>query len=317
MAPLPDPQSHTVNAIYAMHAAKPREERDYLGLSILGEECERKLWYGFRWVHAPEEFTGRKMRLFDTGHREEARLLDELRAIGVDVWEVDPDTGHQWGVEAAEGHARGHLDAVLLGVPEAPKTAHVFEAKTHSAKSFKALVKDGVQKAKPVHYAQMQGYMHLMSLTRALYLAVEKDTDEIYSERIDYDHEFGLRLIAKAARIVRSDAPPTRLHPDPTNKLAFPCGYCPAFGVCHGGQWARTNCRTCLSSTPISGGKWFCDRHQKEIPLADQKNGCPAHLFLPSLVPGEQFDADPHGHTVSYRLPSGETWIDGEGKANG
>ena len=38
---------------------------------------------------------------------------------------------------------------------------------------------------------------------------------------------------------------------------------------------------------------------------------CPAHLFLPALVPGEQVDADPEAETVTYLLRNGTTWIDG------
>ena len=38
---------------------------------------------------------------------------------------------------------------------------------------------------------------------------------------------------------------------------------------------------------------------------------CPAHLFLPALVPGEQIDSDPEAETVTYRLRDGTNWIDG------
>ena len=38
---------------------------------------------------------------------------------------------------------------------------------------------------------------------------------------------------------------------------------------------------------------------------------CPAHLFLPALVPGEQVDADPEVETVTYRMPGGVLWVDG------
>ena len=46
-----------------------------------------------------------------------------------------------------------------LGIPEAPKTWHVLEFKTHNSKSFAKLEKEGVQKSNPMHYAQMQVYM--------------------------------------------------------------------------------------------------------------------------------------------------------------
>ena len=53
---------------------------------------------------------------------------------------------------------------MALGLLEAPKTWHVAEFKTHSAKSFAELVAKGVVLAKPQHAAQMQVYMQLLSL---------------------------------------------------------------------------------------------------------------------------------------------------------
>jgi hypothetical protein len=150
-------ESLTVAAIYEAYVDSHDEiERTYLGASIIGDECERKLWYGFRWTTPPEQFDGRMLRLFQTGHREEARMIDDLRRSGVEVWETDPETGRQWGVEEVGGHFRGHLDGVALGVKEAPRTAHLLECKTHNAKSFAKLRAEGVRKSKPLHYAQMQ-----------------------------------------------------------------------------------------------------------------------------------------------------------------
>lgn len=317
MAELPVIVSPTVRAIYAHHeATAERHERPYLGLSVLGEECERQLWYAFRWAHAPEAKAGRVLRLLDTGHREEARIIAELKAIGCVVDTVDPETGEQFEVSAVGGHVRGHLDGVVLsGVVEAPAKPHVFEAKTHSVRSFRALQKSGVAAAKPVHYAQMQGYMHLRGIDRALYVAVEKDSDELHIERIRYDAAFALRLMAKAERIVHADRAPAKLHEDPASKAAFACGWCPARGLCHGAAvglevWPRLNCRTCLHSSAVDGG-WHCARFDKPLTLDEQRAGCPAHLFTPDLVPGTQVDADEAAETVTYRLRDGSTWIDG------
>ena len=44
----------------------------------------------------------------------------------------------------------------------------------------------------------MQIYMHLLGLKRALYLAKNKNTDELYSERIKYDKAEAERLLLKA-----------------------------------------------------------------------------------------------------------------------
>lgn len=343
MAPLPETISPVTKAIYALYAqadqswkkrwserfmavlarhyadARSDEERTYLGMSVLGDDCSARLWLGFRWAFEPEEFEGRMKRLFETGHIEEARIIADLDAIGVDIREIDPASGHQWGVSAIGGHVRGHMDGdIAKGLPGAPKTGHLFENKTHNAKSFKELGQLNVEKAKPQHYAQMQGYMHLGGRTRAVYVAVEKDTDNFHIERVKYDPVYAARLMAKGEQIVTAHTIPTKLHENPNSKLAWKCGYCPAFGVCHDGKWARRNCRTCLHATAeLDGdGRWHCARHNRDLTKEDQKAGCGAHLYLPDLVPGKQTDVDAEAETVTYVLRDGSTWVDGaEGRA--
>lgn len=313
MPPLPEPQAHTINAILAAYEAdREADERTYLGMSTFGTVCDRALWYGFRWSSEPEYLDGRKLRLFATGHREEARMIEDLRRAGVDVLDLDPVTGRQWAVSALGGHFCGHMDGRGTGVHEAPKVEHLFEFKTHSEKSFKALTKDRVEKSKPGHFAQMQLYMHFGGLTRAFYLAHNKNTDELYAERIAYDATKALTLVARAERIISASRPPAKLHDDPTSKAAFACGWCPALAICHEGRRARSNCRTCLSSTPVDGG-WHCDFHDRMLSVEEQRQGCGAHLFIPDLVPGEQVDADERARTVTYQLEDGTRWVDGGG----
>jgi hypothetical protein len=314
MTELPQPEQHTVAAILAAYTAKAANEegeRTYLGMSTLGTECDRALWYTFRWASPPEKHDGRMLRLFQTGHREEERMIDDLRMAGVDVQATDPTTGGQWAFVGAGGHMRGHADGKALGIVEAPKTEHLLEFKTHSEKSFKALLKDKVEKAKPGHFSQMQLYMHFGGLTRAFYLAHNKNTDELYSERIEYDALKAMQFVARAERIIKAQTPPAKLHDDPTAKMAWHCNYCAARGVCHEAAWPRTNCRTCLHSTPVEGG-WHCARFGKMLETAEQRIGCPAHLFVPQLVPGEQIDVDEAAERVIYKLPDGSTYVDGQ-----
>ncbi len=315
MPEIPAPFSQTVAAIYAVYEAKPDKERSYLGASTFGTECDRAFWYGFRHANEREALDGRKRRLFQTGHREEARVVEDLRAAGVEVQELDPSTGKQWAIASVGGHLRGHLDGIVWNVPEAPKAEHVLEIKTHNDKSFKALQKDKVEKSKPGHYAQMQIYMHHKGVARALYVAVNKNDDSIYVERVPYDAVAALRLVARGERVIAAAHAPPKLHEDPTSRAAYACEWCPAFGVCHGGQFARRNCRTCISATPIvdtsDRGAWHCTHWQKELSFEEQQAGCDSHLYLPDLVPGEQIDADEAARTVTYRLVGGETWVDG------
>lgn len=65
------------------------ENRTHLGFSMIGDECQRKLWYGFRWCKMPKP-DPRIKRLFDRGHKEEDRFIDYLRGIGCKVYAFDP-----------------------------------------------------------------------------------------------------------------------------------------------------------------------------------------------------------------------------------
>ena len=69
------------------------------------------------------------------------------------------------------------------------------------------------------------------------------------------------------------------------------------------------HCRSCLHSTPVTDGAWHCARHTCLLSLDDQRRGCAAHLLIPDLVHGEQFDAGEDW--VSYRMPDGAEWRDG------
>ena len=93
MAPLPPPPTPTLDAIYAAYVAEAGDGfRDHLGASIIGKDCERALWYDFRWA-SRRVFSGRMLRLFDTGKREEDRLVRDLRRTGATVLDADPETG--------------------------------------------------------------------------------------------------------------------------------------------------------------------------------------------------------------------------------
>lgn len=316
MAKIPPIQPSTVRAIYAAYEANAtsRDGRS-ISVSTLAEECVRKLFYDFRWASPQEVIPGRTLRIFETGNIEEERWIENLRAIGCEVWDRD-ERGNQIMVEACGGHVRGYLDSEILGLPEAPKTIHVGEIKSHNAKSFAKLLKDGVCISKPLHYGQLQTYMHQRGRDRGIYLAVCKDTDELYAERLHLDIEFVLRLLARAQGIIDASEPPTKLHEDPSHKMAFACGWCRHRPVCHEHVPVRMNCRTCLYGSPEEGGSWSCARFSKPLSAEEQAAGCPAHLTLPGLVDGEQIDCDEELETVTYKMWNGDVWIDGADNSN-
>lgn len=299
MATLPDSTHTTAHQIVRWYESKPQEHRPHMGASLIGHQCERSIWLTWRWVMKPE-FSGRILRLFNRGQREEAQFIEELRGIGATVWDTDPDTGDQVRVSACNGHFGGSLDGIAKGLPEAPKATAVLEFKTHGSKSFADLVKNKVQASKPQHYAQMTVYMGLMDIDRALYMAVNKDTDDLYTEWVHFDREHFTVLVDRAERLIEMSEPPMKLSDDPAY---YVCKMCNFWKHCHGGQAAEANCRTCCYSSPIENGAWGCGL-TNEAPIENQ-SGCDRHLMIPALVPyGEAVDG-------------GESWVAYKHRDNG
>lgn len=134
--------------------------------------------------------------------------------------------------------------------------------------------------------------------------------DTLYAERIEYDPEFCLRLLARLERIINSPEPPSRINDAPD---WLECTFCKHKPVCKEGAWPRVTCRSCIHSSPEMGGDghWSCARWAKPISFDEQKEGCPTHLTIPALVPGEQTDCDEEAETITYVLRDGTRWIDG------
>lgn len=280
MVAIPKAMNTTSEAIIRWWEKQADEPRPHLGASEIGKPCSRALWYSFRWATA-KKFDGRMLRLFNRGHREEPQFLQELRGIGAEVYDRDPDTKQQHRFSAVNGHFGGSCDAIGHGLPEAPKTWAIIEFKTHGDKSFTALVAKKVKEAKPEHYAQMQVYMGLAELERALYLAVNKNTDELYSEWVHFDKTEFMNLLAKAQTIINADEPPQRLSEDPA---WYQCKMCDHHAICHGEQVPQKNCRTCVHASPVYDGEWSCADQKRHLPYEEQRVGCRQHLYIPPMI---------------------------------
>lgn len=290
---------HSVQALIdKYHESKADKPRPHLGASLLGHPCDRWLWLSFRWAVQPKS-SGRILRLFRRGQNEEATIISDLRAIGVDVRRVSAQHKVDFG-----SHVSGSLDAIIdKGVPEAPKAKHVAEFKTHSKKSFDALVKDGVEKSKPEHFVQMQVYMHGTQIDRALYLAVCKDDDRIYTERVKYDKEVAEKAIRRGHYITQSDRMPPPISTDPS---WYQCKFCDAHKFCHEDKKTQyANCRTCAHATATPDSTWHCARWDDVIPLDAQHTGCESHVLHPDLVPWER-KGGPDQWTAIYMINGNE-----------
>ena len=293
-------ESPVVQMVYDYYKAnRKNEHRPHLGGSQIGNECERALWYQFRWMASPD-FEGRMLRLFETGDREEDRVISNLRAIGLQVWSRDPETGRQISFDEYGGHFALSLDGMLASMPEADKP-HVLEIKTMNEKSWKATRNLGVQKSKPIYWAQCHVGMYMSKVDRACFVAVNKNTDEIYIERIEADKAFGKALVEKAGKIIFSEQPPAKLSGDPS---WFECKFCSYKSVCHYDALPEVNCRTCAKSTAGQDGKWHCAEWDKALEIDNQRTACPKHLFNPYAMPWPISNAG--NDFIEYETEDGE-----------
>ncbi len=311
MAKLQKPISSVVTLIEDVNAKRKTARHGYrIPAGKVGTECLRALYYKFRWASPLQEIDGRTARIFQTGEIEEDRLIGELEDAGLIV--VDEDIKfdkngkpQQIGVSFADGHGFGWLDGEIAGIPEAPKKVHVLELKSHNQNSFSQLVKQGVKGSKPEHFGQVQIYMHTRKRDRALYVAVNKNTDEIYSERIEYDFHYCERKERDAKRVVFDATPPPRVMDKPNS---FICRMCDHTAICHEGARPEINCRTCIYLTPVSGGTFLCSKFNVSLNRRRQEMGCARHLFLPHLIEGEQVGADLKAGWISYAMRDGSTF---------
>jgi hypothetical protein len=242
-------------------------------MSGLGHFCDRYLWLSFRWTYE-EEIPQRLRRLFKRGHREEKHIIEELERVGIRCW------GDQIELIDSTGHVKGHNDGIGIGFPEAPKTEHLLEFKTMACKKFEGLVKKGVRESFPKYFVQMQLYMRMLKLTRAMFIAVNKNNDEYHTERVRLDKGLADDYLLRGGLIVRAEIPETRKY----KSSYYECKFCAARHICSGDQEPLKNCRTCEFSLPVEKGQWACKFNVNQfglvlIDVERQRIGCPQYTL--------------------------------------
>lgn len=251
------------------------DHRTHLGASVIGHDCSRFIWYAFRWVKK-EIFDGRMLRLFERGNLEEQRIIKLLRGIGCKVWEVDPITNTQYRIWAVHGHYGGSQDAAGM-LPYLPNMPILFEFKTHNTKSFTNLDNKGLILAKPRHYAQMCAYGKHYGFKYGLYIATNKNDDDIHMELVELNYGQADDLIIKAQEIITTKKPPARIAEHPSY---YECKYCSFQGVCHFKEKVEINCRSCRNATAVENASWYCDLYKQVIPEEFIPKGCHNHVSI-------------------------------------
>ncbi len=230
--------------------------RSHLGASIIGHPCARHSWFVFRWIYH-KKYTARMYRLFQRGKLEEVRFVEYLRGAGFTVWETGED-GNQHRIIMAQGHGGGSLD----GIAKYPREYDVSEPllcefKTNgTGRGFNDLVSQGVQFAKPQHFAQMCIYGFKYQLQYALYMNTNKNDDDIHIEVIKLNWTLAQELEAKAENIIAAQEPPERIAENPAY---YECKYCDYVEHCYNSRLPDKNCRSCKHAAPIKDAQWECE----------------------------------------------------------
>lgn len=181
-----------------------KEARSYLGASLLGTECDRQLWYEYKF---PKPVTDAKLqRIFDIGNAIEVLVIGWLKKSGFEVVEKD-ENGNQFGFE--DEMIAGHCDGAIRGLPESSEW-HLLEIKSAKNSSFNSYKEFGVKAQNPRYFYQMQIYMLKLGLKRAMFLMVNKDTAEIYIERVEFEKELAENALLRAKEIAKSEQLPDR-----------------------------------------------------------------------------------------------------------
>lgn len=171
-----EPINGAINtAIERAAAAAAELPRPYLGASIVGHECLRRIQYD--WWCKPT-LAARTREIFDRGHYFEERTRRHLIAAG---FRFSPP--EMWAFSAAGGALRGHCDGIIIHGPDLQGAYLIYplvwEHKCINTKNWRALERDGLEKTFPQYAAQVSLYQAYLDVPNpALFTATNADTCE-------------------------------------------------------------------------------------------------------------------------------------------
>jgi hypothetical protein len=144
---------------------------------------------------------------------------------------------------------------------------------------------------------------------RSIYIVVNKDNDDIYTERVEFDKKEAQSIIDKALAVITATEPPVGISQDPT---WFECKFCDYHAICHGTDVPTPTCRSCAHVTPEMDGKarWSCAAKQKDLPVLEQRQGCDKHRYIPILLAKTSQVVDMDGDSVVYEM-NGKRFVNG------
>ena len=205
------------------------KKRQYLGASILGHPCSRKIQY--MWKNTPRdsvrELSGKVLRIFRLGDTYEDLAVKWLEQAGFQLETKDKD-GNQIGFTAVDDSVRGHIDGKIVGGPKDITYPRLWECKSMNVKKFTYFQTMGVENSHPEYYSQVQIYMHMLDLKKnpAILTGVNKETGAMHHQEIYYNKEHSESLINKAKEIVEKTNKKELMERAFSHRDEFQCRYC-------------------------------------------------------------------------------------------
>lgn len=275
-----DPTLAAVEQAVADHE-NAQKRRGYVGMSAIGDQCERKLFFNFRFA-GRETFNFESVARFHDGHRTEDLIIERLKLVPeLTIYDRDPETGEQYRFEDHGGHFSGGLDGIIMGLFQAPVTAHALEAKCCAEDKIAKLRRDvttygeksALEQWNRTYWAQAQSYMHYSETERHYLVAATPGGRGWVSVRTEYNKVAAEGYVARAASIIVAEKRPKRVSNKPDFWLCRNCAFADA---CHRGAAVDRNCRTCRHSYADTTGEygsaaWVCRKWGDAIPRAQQE----------------------------------------------
>ena len=208
---------------------KEEKPREYLGASILGYPCGRKIQYMWKNTtrDAVRELSGRVLRIFKMGDKYEELAIEWLEQAGFKL-ETRDKNGKQLGFTAVDNSVKGHIDGKIVDGPKDISYPRLWECKSMNVKKFSYFQTMGVENSHPHYYSQVQFYMHMLDLkdNPAILTGVNKENGDMHHQEIEYNKSHCEELISKAKEIVEKTNN-KELMPRPfDNREGFECRYC-------------------------------------------------------------------------------------------
>ena len=173
--------------------------RDYLGASLIGETCLRKIQ--FEW-QTSATFSARVRSIFARGHYFETESRQQLQEAGFVFAPVEA-----LGFIVPGGLIAGHADGIINYVSHdiSLTIPALWECKALNAKNARAIERDGLAKVFPRYAGQVAIYQNFLGVFNpALLTIVNSDTCERLHFTVAFDPRLAQETIDRAVDVVRA-----------------------------------------------------------------------------------------------------------------